>query len=146
MAYITEQEFVVRMAQIERRKKSYERKQKLKEARQEYKRKIKLPTTSKAMAVYLFMVLNVVLAFAMAVIWKSQDLTSLGILITDVVGQVLTYFIYAKKATAENTSADGTGIKFQAMMNEFYEKFGDTASDDSDADYDDNDIAENAQG
>lgn len=122
MRYMSEKEYTSRMKQVEQMNRSKERKRKLKEAKSKFKTRVKLPSTSKLMAAYLFVILNVVLCYAMVAMWSFQDLTYLGVLITDVAAQVLTYFIYTKKATAENTSADGTGIKFQAMMNEFNAK------------------------
>ena len=103
MKYISEKEYNSRMKQIEQMNKVKERKQKLKEAKNKYRIKPKLPTTSKLMAAYLFAILNVVLIYAMVTMWHFQDLTYLGVLITDVAAQVLTYFIYSKKATIENT-------------------------------------------
>lgn len=103
MKYISEKEYNSRMKQIEQMNKVKERKQKLREAKNKYRIKFKLPTTSKLMAAYLFAILNVVLIYAMVAMWYFQDLTYLGVLITDVAAQVLTYFIYSKKATIENT-------------------------------------------
>lgn len=103
MKYISEKEYNSRMKQIEQMNKVKERKQKLREAKNKYRIKFKLPTTSKLMAAYLFAILNVVLIYAMVAMWHFQDLTYLGVLITDVAAQVLTYFIYSKKATIENT-------------------------------------------
>lgn len=129
MSYITEQEFAVRMAQIERKNKSLERKRKLQETSKLYKRKFKPLSTSKWMAVYLFLALNIVLAYSMIAMWHFQDLTYLGVLVTDIAGQVLTYFIYTKKSIAENTSGDGTGITFQAMMNRFNAESSDSVEE-----------------
>ncbi len=49
----------------------------------------------------------------MIAMWHFRDLTYLGVLITDVAAQVLTYFIYTKKATRENTVG---GIKYETAM------------------------------
>lgn len=149
MRYISEKEYNSRMKQIEQINRGKERKQKLKQAERKFKPKFKLPSTSKLMAAYLFVILNVVLCYAMIAMWNFQDLTYLGVLITDVAAQVLTYFIYTKKATAENTSADGTGIKFQAMMNEFKEKQnqnGNNADESAEESSDYADYSDNAKG
>lgn len=92
-----------------------ERNNKLREERNKYKRKFKLPPTSKLMAAYLFIVLNVVLIYAMVCMYKFMDLSYLGVLITDVVGQVLTYFLYNRKSQAENTTG---GITYELAMME----------------------------
>lgn len=122
MKYLSKEEYNAKLKQIEELNKVKERKYNLKTEKNKFKKKRKLPSTSKLMAVYLFLILNIVLFYAMIAMWHFQDLTYLGVLITDVAAQVLTYFIYTKKATAENTSADGTGIVFQSMMNEFNRK------------------------
>lgn len=44
---------------------------------------------------------------AMVAMWCFRDLTYLGVLITDVAAQVLTYMIYSIKALKENTSKEG---------------------------------------
>lgn len=103
MKYISEREYNTQLKRIQARNEGIERQRALKEERNKYRIKPKLPTTSKLMAAYLFVVLNAVLVYAMVAMWYFADLTYLGVLITDVAAQVLTYFIYAKKATAENT-------------------------------------------
>lgn len=103
MKYISEKEYNSRLKHIQQMNVVRQRKQSLKEEKNKYKPKLKLPTTSKLMAAYLFVILNVVLIYAMVAMWVFMDLTYLGVLITDVAAQVLTYFIYAKKATIENS-------------------------------------------
>lgn len=103
MKYISEKEYNSRLKHIQQMNIARQRKQLLKEEKNKYKLKLKLPTTSKLMAAYLFVILNVVLIYAMVAMWVFMDLTYLGVLITDVAAQVLTYFIYAKKATIENS-------------------------------------------
>lgn len=103
MRYISEKEYESRLKQIQKMNIVKQRKLKLKEEKKKYKSKPKLPSTSKLMAAYLFVVLNVVLIYAMVTMWRFMDLTYLGVLVTDVAAQVLTYFIYTKKATIENS-------------------------------------------
>ena len=102
------------MKRIKAKNISCQRKRKLKEEKDKYKSKIKLPSTSKLMATYLFVVLNIVLAFAMISMWHFADLSYLGVLITDVAAQVLTFFIYTRKAVIENSSG---GITYDIAMN-----------------------------
>lgn len=103
MRFINEKEYSARLRHIEIKNHQYELRQNLKLEKNKYRHKLKLPSTSKLIAIYLFMVLNIVLIFSMVAMWTFQDLTYLGVLITDVAAQVLTYFIYALKAKAENT-------------------------------------------
>lgn len=110
--YISEDRFKQEMAQIERENQSKERAQKLKEARQYKPNKPKL-TTTKLIVSYLFVVLNVVLAYALIAMWHFADLSYLGVLITDVAAQVITLAIYAVKAGMENRAG---GITYETAM------------------------------
>lgn len=103
MRYISEKEYSAKLKRIEIDNRQHELRQKLKTEQNKYKHKFKLPSTSKLIAAYLFIVLNIVLTFSMVAMWTFQDLTYLGVLVTDVAAQVLTYFIYTLKAKAENT-------------------------------------------
>ena len=103
MKYISEKEYSARLKRIEIDNHQHELRQKLKVEKNKYNHKFKLPSTSKLIAAYLFIVLNIVLTFSMVAMWTFQDLTYLGVLVTDVAAQVLTYFIYTLKAKAENT-------------------------------------------
>lgn len=113
MRYMSEQEFKEELLEIQKRNETINKKQVLKDEKNRYKRKIKLPSTSKLMAFYLFFVLNIILVYAMSVMYLFRDLTFLGVLITDVAAQVITYFIYSRKATIENSSG---GIVYDMAM------------------------------
>ncbi len=113
MKYITEKQYNNELKQIKIQNTVLQRKMSLKAEKNKYKKKIKLPSTSKLMAVYLFVILNVVLIYAMVAMWHFMDFTYLGVLITDVAAQVLTYCIYAAKSVKENTV---NGITFETAM------------------------------
>ena len=113
MNYISESEYKEQLNEIKRENQSKKRKQDLKKEKRKYSVFAKLPSTSKLMAVYLFVLLNVVLCYAMFMMWRFQDLQCLSVLITDVVAQVLTYFIYSRKATIENQK---NGITYELAM------------------------------
>lgn len=113
MNYITEKEFEQKLKQLQQHNLSKERELKLLEEKNKYRKDFKLPSTSKLMAVYLFIILNVVLIFAMRAMWHFADLSFLGVLITDVAGQVIVYMIYALKSKAENTSG---GIVYETAL------------------------------
>lgn len=102
MKQISEEEYNKQLRKIEQDNLTRNRKQILKHEKNKFKPK--LPSASKLMAVYLFAILNIVLVYAMTAMWHFMDLNYLGVLITDVAAQVLTYFIYSKKATIENTA------------------------------------------
>lgn len=80
---------------------------------------IKIPT-HKIITGYLFIILNVVLIYALVSMWHFADLTHLGILITDIAGQLVTFFIYSKHSTAQNTSG---GIVYESFMQEMKSRF-----------------------
>lgn len=113
MKYISEKEYNLRMKKIQSQNVNIERMQSLKKEQNKYRPKIKLPSTTKLMAVYLFVILNVVLTFAMVTMYQFRDLTYLGVLVTDVAAQILTFFIYTKKSLAENSQG---GIVYDLAM------------------------------
>lgn len=113
MKYISEREFNSKMRVIQRRNESIDRYNKLKDEKKKASINIKKPTTDKLIAIYLFIILNVILVYSMISMWNFADLSCLGVLITDIAGQVITYYIYAKKATAQNTKG---GITYDMAM------------------------------
>ena len=81
-------------------KKENEQKQKyrlLKAEKDKYK-DTKHIETSKLIAVYLFMLLNVIVIYSMVAMWCFGDFSYLGVLISDIAAQVLIYAIYCMKA------------------------------------------------
>lgn len=87
----------IKMRVIQRRNESIDRYNKLKDEKKKVSINIKKPTTDKLIAIYLFIILNVILVYSMISMWNFADLSCLGVLITDIAGQVITYYIYAKK-------------------------------------------------
>lgn len=98
-------------ARAEARAKRVAEKNELQEIR--HKNDKKKVSTSKLITGYLFVVLNVILVYALVVMYQFRDLTYLGALIADIAGQVITYFIYSKKSQAENTVG---GITYELAM------------------------------
>lgn len=113
MKYITQSKFENELAKIRVRNKSYERKKLLKAEKNKYRNKIKLPSTTKLVMTYLFILLNTVLIYAMVAMWHFSDLSYLGVLITDIAAQLITFFIYTVKSTKENTVG---GITYDLAM------------------------------
>lgn len=97
LGYISEEEFNSRLAKIQRENESKERKRKLKEEKSKFKKKLKIET-HKFLAFYLFVVFNIVLVYSMVAMWVLEDLAYLGVLITDIVAQILAYVIYCVKS------------------------------------------------
>lgn len=115
MKKLTEREYQAELKKAQAYNIFKERNAKLKIEKNKYKKNYKLPSTSKLIAAYLFIILNIVLTYAMIVMYQFRDLTYLGVLITDIVAQILTYLIYARKATIENTVG---GITYDMAMKE----------------------------
>ena len=113
MKYITQSKFENELAKIRVKNKSYERKKLLKAEKNKYRNKIKLPSTTKLVMTYLFILLNTVLIYAMIAMWHFSDLSYLGVLITDIAAQLITFFIYTVKSTKENTVG---GITYDLAM------------------------------
>ncbi len=61
MKYISEREFNSKMRVIQRRNESIDRYNKLKDEKKKVSINIKKPTTDKLIAIYLFIILNVIL-------------------------------------------------------------------------------------
>jgi len=115
---ISEQEFNRRLTELQLINESKERELQLKKEENKYKRIPKLPSTSKLMAVYCFILFNVIAIYAMVAMWHFQDLQYLGVLIADIAGQVMTYGLYANKSKAENTTG---GIIYETAMHKLHQ-------------------------
>ena len=113
MKYLSQREYERKLNEVQRENESIDRYNKLKEEKRKVSIDIKKPTTDKLIAIYLFIILNVILVYSMISMWNFADLSCLGVLITDIAGQVITYYIYAKKATAQNTKG---GITYDMAM------------------------------
>lgn len=126
MKHLSQREFERKLRDIQRENESIDRYNKLKEEKRKVSINVKKPTTDKLIAIYLFIILNVILVYSMIVMWHLADLSCLGVLITDIAGQVITYYIYAKKATAQNTKG---GITYDIAMMEHESSVTNNVSD-----------------
>lgn len=113
MKYLSDKEFQKRLKRIQRDNNYKEKIQILKNEKFKYKQKHKLPSTTKLIAIYLFIILNIVLIFTMCAMWNFGDLSYLGVLITDVAAQILTFCIYCAKSLKENSVG---GIVYDMAM------------------------------
>ena len=113
MKYLSQREYERKLKEVQRENESIDRYNKLKKEKRKVSIDIKRPTTDKLIAIYLFIILNVILVYSMISMWNFADLSCLGVLVTDIAGQVITYYIYAKKATAQNTKG---GITYDMAM------------------------------
>lgn len=93
---LSEREFRRQLMKIKSENAQKERQMALDAERNKYSKKHF--ETSKLIAIYLFVLLNGIVIFAMVAMWHFADLSYLGVLITDIAAQVLIYAIYCLKA------------------------------------------------
>lgn len=74
-----------------------ERRKKIKDEKRKFS-PFKNIETNKIIAIYLFVLLNIIIFYSMAAMWILKDLSYLGVFITDIGAQVLVYMIYCLKA------------------------------------------------
>ena len=97
MPYLSDREFYQRMNEIKRDNAQKQKRLLLKAEKEKYKKTHHIET-NKIFAVYLFVLLNAIVIYAMIAMWRFGDLTYLGVLITDIAAQVMIYAIYCMKA------------------------------------------------
>ena len=97
MFELSNEDYKTKLEKIQRRNSQMELRRNLRKERMKH---IHLPKieTSKALAIYLFVLLNAVIIYAMVAMWRFSDLTYLGVLISDIAAQVVIYAIYCLKA------------------------------------------------
>lgn len=94
---MTERKYQEKLEKIKGKNTQKEYRQKLRDERNKYKTKSKIET-SKLIAIYLFLLLNAIIIYAMVAMWVFSDLSYLGVLISDIAAQVVIYAIYCMKA------------------------------------------------
>ena len=94
---MTDTKYYRKLRKIKERNKQAQRINELKQERAKYETP-KKKETSKMIAIYLFLLLNVIVAYALVAMWHFSDLSYLGVLISDIAAQVLVYAIYCLKA------------------------------------------------
>lgn len=71
---------------------------------------------SKKLAIYLFLLLNVIVIYCFVAMWHFADLTYLGVLITDIAAQILIYGIYCLKAYKAKKSEENVKLQREKMQ------------------------------
>lgn len=110
MKKFTEKEYQEEIEKIKEENIQIKYNQNIKKERNKLKTKHKLET-SKLIALYLFVLLNAIIIYAMVAMWKFTDFTYLGVLISDIAAQVLIYAIYCMKAYKAKKSEEE--LKFE---------------------------------
>lgn len=81
------------------------KKNEIKRLKREHRKKLGL-TTTKLLCYYLFITCNVLLIYTMVAMWHFADLSYLGVIITDIVGQIFIYGIYSIRAFKDTQSEE----------------------------------------
>lgn len=118
MRYLTDSQYNKQLKKIQIKNQQKEKRQKLREEKNKYKPKLKLPTTSKLLLIGAVLLCLEIVIFCEYVMLKLQDSSSLYVLIgipASLIPIILGYFY---KSKAENTSG---GIVFETAMSQMTE-------------------------
>ncbi len=118
MKPLTEKEFKKKLKKITDKNKQKDYRRRLKAEKNKYKVHIE---TNKLLAIYLFILFNIIVIYALVMMCVFHDLSYLGVIITDIAAQVLVYGIYCLKAY--NAKKQEEYMKFER------EKFNGSLSD-----------------
>lgn len=97
MHIITEEEYRQELEKANKESQSRKYRNDIRDVKNKYKKNFRIET-SKLFTVYLFVLLNAIVIYSMVAMWKFQDLSYLGVLITDIAAQILVFGIYCVKA------------------------------------------------
>lgn len=129
MSYISEREYKSRMKSIQEENKSKERELNLKKESEKYKRKFKLPSTSKIVLFVSILVCLQIIYFCENIMTESGDTSALYVLIGIPATMAPIIWAYYGKSKAENTVG---GIVYEtAMQNQTAGLCVDTISEDA---------------
>ena len=131
MIAMTDARYYRKLRKIRERNKQAQRINELKQERAKYMTP-KKKETSKMIAIYLFLLLNVIVAYALIAMWHFSDLSYLGVLISDIAAQVLVYAIYCLKAFHGKKEQEKNNLERDKMgmrMGEVTDEAGDSLED-----------------
>lgn len=115
MNYMTEREYNIKLEKVKAKNDSKLFKAKLKAERNKYKKKKKLPATSKLVLLGVFLVCIEILIFAQFAMIKLRDISAMYTLIGVPVTLVPVTLGYYWKSKSENTAS---GITYETTMYE----------------------------
>lgn len=81
------------------------KKAEIKQLKKSNRKKLGL-TTTKLLSYYLFILFNGILLYALIAMWHFQDLTYLGVIISDIVAQIFVFGIYCLRAYLDTKSEE----------------------------------------
>lgn len=97
--------YAKKIKRIEEKNFLLQKKTELKKLKKESRKKVGL-TTTKLLCYYIFIIFNIVLFYALVAMWHFADLSYLGVIISDILGQVLVYGIYSIRAYKDTKSEE----------------------------------------
>lgn len=99
------------------------KKSEIKQLKKNNRKKLGL-TTTKLLSFYLFAIFNVVLLYALIAMWHFEDLSYLGVIISDIIGQILVFGIYCIRAYLDTKSEENIKLEQQkiGLPNKLQEK------------------------
>jgi len=112
---MTEQEYNNKLNKIKEQNLVKKQKESLRKA----KYKVEGMETSKKLAIYLFIILNIIIAYSLVAMWHFSDLNYLGALITDIGAQIVLYGIYCLKAYHGKKQEELMSFEREKYENEF---------------------------
>lgn len=115
MRYLTDNQYHNQMKKIQMKNQQKEKQRKLRDEKNKYKPKLKLPATSKLLLIGAVLLCLEIIIFCEYVMVKLQDSSSMYVLIgipASLIPIILGYFY---KSKAENTSG---GIVFETAMSQ----------------------------
>ena len=120
---MTEEKFKDKLEKAKRNNLNKLKKLAIKEEKMKYANKPwwKKIETSKVLAIYLMILMNLIIIYALIAMWHFGDLSYLGVLITDVVAQIITYAIYCVKAFKGKQAEEEMNFKREQLAQEEFE-------------------------
>lgn len=113
MVYMTDSQYNSKLAKLQKRNESIERRRRLREERMKYWPKFVLPSTSKVVLIVAALFCVEILIFCQYMIVKTGDTNALYAMVGALVSFVPVIIGYMVKATKENTSG---GIVYETAM------------------------------
>lgn len=110
MKHLTEAEYKEKLKVLKEKNVQKKYRKNLRKEKFKYAPKLKIET-NKLFAIYLFILLNAIVIYAMVAMWQFADLSYLGVMITDIAAQVLVFAIYCMKAYKAKKSEEEMKFK-----------------------------------
>lgn len=117
---MTKDEYAKKLRHIKRVNVQKAYRKSLQDEKKKYNQKLNIET-SKLIAIYLFVLLNAIVIYAMIAMWRFGDLSYLGVLISDIAAQVLIYAIYCLKAYKAKKSEEDMKFRREKYSDSFNE-------------------------